>query len=242
MYDDPIFWLLTLVGVLLTGISKSGFAGGAGVVAVPLMATQIPVSQAIVIMLPLLLVMDIRTIRYYFEHANRQILRAIIPAALLGILAGGTLLGYVADRGLELALAVISILFASWHRLTPWLTGFPGSAWLWGTLSGITSTLIHAGGPPINIYFLGRKLDKLTWLASAAIFFGCMNLVKIVPYSLNPQWTPDNLSFAIILVPIALFGVYLGKQLQGRIAEKDFVSICRGLLFVTGVMLLIKAF
>ena len=52
-----LFWLVAVLGVILTGVSKSGFAGGAGVVAVPLMALFIPVSQAVVIMLPLLLLM-----------------------------------------------------------------------------------------------------------------------------------------------------------------------------------------
>jgi len=38
MLFDWLFWLIAITGVILTGISKSGFAGGAGVVAVPLMS------------------------------------------------------------------------------------------------------------------------------------------------------------------------------------------------------------
>ena len=55
---DLTFWILAILGVTLTGISKSGFAGGAGVVAVPLMSLYIPFEHTVVIMLPLLIVMD----------------------------------------------------------------------------------------------------------------------------------------------------------------------------------------
>ncbi len=54
LIDSPIFWLLAFAGVVLTGISKSGFAGGAGVVAVPLLALVLPVERAAALMLPLL--------------------------------------------------------------------------------------------------------------------------------------------------------------------------------------------
>ena len=62
---DPIFWLLAIIGVIFTGISKSGLAGGAGVVAVPLLALVISVPEAAALMLPLLLIMDVRTISMY---------------------------------------------------------------------------------------------------------------------------------------------------------------------------------
>lgn len=237
-----MFWCLAIVGVLLTGISKSGFAGGAGVVAVPLMALVIPVSEAVVIMLPLLLVMDARTIRYYFRHANLEILRKIIPASLLGIAVGGILLGVFPDNTLTLALAIVSIMFALWQQFARLLANIKGSAWIWGSISGLTSTLIHAGGPPINMYFLGLKAQKLSWLATTAVFFGAMNLVKIIPYTLNNQWNIEALSYAAILFPVAILGVGLGKVLQERLSEVLFMNVCRALLFASGLMLLLKVF
>lgn len=81
-YSSFLFWLLAIVGVLLTGISKSGFAGGAGVVAVPILALVMPVPQAAALMLPLLIVMDIKAIQLYRQHINKRVLFSIIPAAL----------------------------------------------------------------------------------------------------------------------------------------------------------------
>lgn len=241
LLSDPLFIVLAIIGVTLTGISKSGFAGGAGVVAVPLLALVIPITDAVAMMLPLLLIMDARTIQYYRRHADTRVLKQIIPAALLGIAIGGWFLGKVPANTLELILAVISILFASWHRLSPLIANISGGSWLWGSLSGLSSTLIHAGGPPINIYFLSKALNKQVWLASAAVFFGVMNLTKLVPYTLNDQWNVANLIAAAALVPVAFLGVKLGKELQSRLDEQVFVGACRGLLFLSGVMLLVNS-
>lgn len=241
LITSPLFWLLASIGIILTGISKSGFAGGAGVVAVPLLALVIPVPTAVFLMLPLLLVMDGRTIQYYWRHANWNELRAILPAAIAGIVAGGFLLGELPDKLLKLLLGVISIVFALWQRLAPWLGSMRGSGWLWGSISGLTSTLLHAGGPPINIYLIARNLPKLTWLATAGIFFGAMNALKVVPYVLSGQWPLWLLWLSLALIPIALLGTRLGKWVQGYISDQHFMLCCRALLLFSGLLLVVQS-
>jgi len=238
LFVSPLFWLLAIVGVTLTGISKSGFAGGAGVVAVPVLALVMPVPLAVFLMLPLLLAMDVKTILYYRRHAGFAEIAKIVPAALAGIAAGSLLLGKLSADALKLLLGGISILFALWHRLAPLLGGMKGSVWLWSGISGLTSTLIHAGGPPINIYLIARRLPKLAWLATAGIFFGIMNAVKVVPYLLTGEWTPDTFYLSLLLLPVALVGVWLGHCIQGSISESQFVLCCRALLLASGLLLI----
>jgi len=40
MIENPWFYALAVPAVLMTGISKGGFAGGIGLLAVPMMATR----------------------------------------------------------------------------------------------------------------------------------------------------------------------------------------------------------
>ncbi len=239
---SPLFWLLAIAGVILTGISKSGFAGGASVVAVPLLALVIPVPLAVFLMLPLLLTMDIRTIQYYRHHVGLSELKKIVPAALAGIAVGGLLLGKLPEEALKLLLGGVSILFALWHRLAPLLGGMKGAAWLWGGISGLTSTLIHAGGPPINIYLIARQLPKLTWLATAGIFFGIMNTAKVLPYLLTGEWTRTLFLMSLLLLPVALAGVWIGRWIQGKISESQFALCCRALLLSSGLLLISQVF
>lgn len=241
LFSSIIFWVLATIGVILTGISKSGFAGGAGVVAVPILALIMPIPQAAALMLPLLILMDIKAIHIYRKHMDIAALKAIIPAALIGILLGSLLLTYTPGYILQLTLGVISIVFASWQSLTPIFGRMKGAGILWGMVSGVTSTLIHAGGPPINIYLISKGLPKLTWLATSAIFFGVMNLIKVVPYTLTGQWHLELFWLALILMPVAYLGIWLGHKIQHTFSEAHFMKICRILLFVSGIILLAKA-
>lgn len=238
--DSPLFWLLAIAGVLLTGISKSGFAGGAGVVAVPLLSLVMPVQQAAALMLPLLLVMDANTVRLYRRSVNLREIKTICLAALVGIAIAGTAMASLSSDTLQWILALFCIAFASWQQLTPLLGKLPGAALLWGTLSGVSSTLLHAGGPPISIYFLSQGISKTVWLAQAAVFFAMMNVVKLIPYSLNDVWRLEYLFLDVVLLPVAIAGVYLGHKIQAHLSEAIFTLSCRILLGITGTLLLLK--
>ena len=237
---DYIFWLLAISGVLLTGISKSGFAGGAGVVAVPLMAMVIPAQQAAALMLPILILMDINNVLLYKRDFHWRYIKPLIIAALSGISMAGFLMHSLPASALQRILAIFCITFALWQHALPYLAKLPGSAYLWGFLSGLSSTLLHAGGPPATIYFMGLKLEKKVWLAQAAVLFTMINIVKIVPYSLSGLWHPSYLSHYIVLIPTALMGVWLGYKIQQVITDKQFLFFCRGLLLSTGIILLLK--
>ncbi|GAB3378442.1 sulfite exporter TauE/SafE family protein [Spongiibacter taiwanensis] len=239
--SSPAFWALALVGLTLTGISKSGFAGGAGVLAVPLLALVMPVSQAVALCLPLLLVMDAKAVHYYWRDVDWPTLKKLIPAAVVGIAAGGLLFGLLPDNALLIGLGLLCLLFGLWTHLLKHLAALPRASYLWGSLSGLTSTLVHAGGPPLNIYLLSLAMPKRRWLATAAMFFAAMNLIKIVPYAINGQWHAELLWLSLLLIPVAVFGVWLGYQIQRKLDEARFMQICRLLLLGSGLVLIGKA-
>lgn len=238
---SPWFWLLASIGVICTGISKSGFAGGAGVVAVPLLALILPIGVVVIIILPVLIVMDIRTVHYYWRDIDWHRLRILLPMALVGVALGGMLLGQLPEMVLQLLLGMLCLLFALWQPLLPWLAKLPGAAWFWSLISGTTSTLIHAGGPPITMYFISAAVTKLTWIATAGAFFACLNLSKIIPYLLAGNWQPDLLWLSLALLPLAMLGVWLGYRIQKRLSESQFLWICRFLLLGSGLLLISKS-
>lgn len=240
-FDPWLFWPLAIIGIIITGISKSGFAGGGGVVAVPLLAIVIPAELAASFVLPLLIVMDVRTISYYRKHVSWPLLFKLLPGALVGIVIGGFMLGKVPQTGLQLVLAALCFIFALWQPLIRKIRHFQQWGHGWGGLAGLTSTLIHAGGPPINVYLVTLQIPKLTMLATTAVFFGILNVVKIIPYSLADTWNSQALLYSVALIPVAWFGTYLGHAIQARIQEAQFLSLCKYLLLVSGFMLLIKS-
>src|SRR5690606_38292036 len=88
LVTDPWFYVAAVPAVLLFGVSKGGFGGGLGIVAVPLMALTVPVAQAAATMLPVLLAMDVVAVIAYRRVWDRRDMVILAPAALAGIVVG----------------------------------------------------------------------------------------------------------------------------------------------------------
>jgi len=51
----------------------------------------------------------------------------------------------------------------------------------WGTLSGFTSFISHAGAPPYQVYVLPQQLPKTVFAGTATLVFAAINLAKVLP-------------------------------------------------------------
>jgi uncharacterized membrane protein YfcA len=246
------FYPVAIIAILITGISKSGFAGGAGGVAVPLMSIYIAPPEAAGIMLPILCAMDLFGVHAYRGRWSWPHLAILLPGAVAGIALGGLAFGLLPVNVIRLLLGVIAIVFAlnRWFRLSERLAarlarddGPPGrvAGTLWGAAAGFTSTLAHAGSPPFMIWMLPQKLDKTVLVATSVVFFLVVNYVKLVPYAMLGQLNMGNLSAALLFAPLAPIGIWLGVWLHNRISDRAFYAVSYALLFATGVKLVYDA-
>ena len=243
------FYPVAVVAILLTGIAKGGFGGGAGGVAVPLMSMFIAPPEAAGIMLPILCAMDIFGVHAYRGRGSREHLRAMLPGALLGIGIGALAFGVLPVNAVRMLLGLIAVIFAlnSWFALTERLAARlakpgPIAGAFWGAVSGFTSTLAHAGGPPFAVYMLPQRLDKSVLVGTSITFFFIVNFVKLVPYGMLGQLNAGNLTTALIFAPLAPLGIWLGVWLHHRVSERAFYNVSYALLLATGVKLIWDAF
>ena len=240
---DPWFYVLAVPAVLITGISKTGLGAGAGGIAVPMMSQVIAPGAAAGIMLPILCVMDLLGLRAYRGKWSWPDLKLMIPAAVLGIVLGALMFGLLSVKSTKALLGTVAVSFSLYQGipalrdLKSWLPTWL-RPWLWCGLSGFTSTLAHAGGPPVTIYLWPRKLDRVTFVATTVFFFTVVNAVKLVPFALLGQLNLTNLGTALVLMPLAPIGVWLGVRLNTVISDVVFRRITLTLLFVLGVRLL----
>jgi uncharacterized protein len=112
----------------------------------------------------------------------------------------------------------------------------------WSACSGFTSFIAHAGGPPLQVYLLPQRLDKTTFVATTIVFFAAVNYVKLIPYWWLGQFTPSNLGTGVVLVPVAVGGVYLGMYLHHKISDAVFFRIVYVFVFLCGLKLLYDGF
>jgi uncharacterized protein len=99
-----------------------------------------------------------------------------------------------------------------------------------GVLTGIASALFNSGGPPFNAYLLLQNTRPRTFVATTAIFFALLNLIKVpgflwarvidLPLLASVWWV-----FAFIPV-----GILLGRALIQRIHQRAFEWLVMAML------------
>ena len=239
------FYAAATFGILLTGIFKGGFGGGPGGIAVALMSMFVAPADAAGIVLPILCAMDIFGLLAYRNNWSRHHVRALIPGALLGIVLGALAFGVVPVEWVRLLIGLIAVTFTlnRWFDLAQRLgakAGKPGPliGFLCGATSGLTSTMAHAGGPPLLVYLLPQRMEKTIFVGTSVVFFAIVNYLKLIPYGLLGQLSTNNLGLSLLFAPLAPLGIWLGLRLERRIPEKPFYRLSYAILFATGCKLI----
>jgi uncharacterized membrane protein YfcA len=244
MITDPLFYAAALPAVILMGLAKGGFSG-LGLLSLPLLALVMPPVQAAAVMLPILMVQDVVTVWAYRHAWDKLNLVRLLPGAVLGILLGYLLAARVSDHAVELAIGVISIVFAV-RRLRLDHGGKPPVAapagrfggWFWGLVCGFTSMIAHAGGPPFQVYVMPQRLHREIFVGTGAVFFAILNVVKVAPYIALGQFSATNLWISAALFPAAIAATWAGVLLVRRVSAERFYTAVYGLLILVGCKLL----
>jgi uncharacterized membrane protein YfcA len=247
MIADPAFWAVGVPAVLLAGVSKAS-GNGLGMVAVPLMALAMSPATAAAVMLPILCAMDALGVWAWRGKSDAATLRTLLPGAMLGILLG-TLAFFVLDvRWVKALLGIEAIAFAvhrllARHAIAAAPPGLPSraSGTFWGTVAGFTSTLAHAGSPPLMQYLLPLKLDKERLVATTVIFFTVVNAVKLVPYGAIGLLDGSGLLASLALAPFVPLGYWGGLRLVKVLPEAIFHRLLVASLLLIGIKLLVDA-
>ena len=242
---DPYFYAVTIPAVLLLGVSKSGFGAGFGSLAVPMMALAVTVPQAVAILMPVLLLMDVLGMAAFRKDFDLKLLKFLIPCGLMGIVVGALLFKLLNAHTVAGIVGVFTLLFLAQRLLfPPKADSPPPPRWLGAILtaiSGFTSFIAHAGGPPVNAYMIPMRLSPIRFTATMAFFFFVINLAKWIPYAWLGLLDWRNFATSLVLLPIAPIGVWLGVRLARRISQVLFYRFLYVGMFLTGVKLLSDA-
>jgi len=244
MSDSLAFWVLAPIAVLFAGVSKAGFGSGAAFASAAVLALIVPPAQALGLMLPLLMLVDLATLRPYWGKWRWQEAQVLILCGLPGVAGGVALFRFANDDVLRLLIGAVSLGFVIWQmwprsrkrRKMPVRAGLVA-----GAVAGFTSFVSHAGGPPAAVYLLSRGLGKTAYQATTVLVFWAINIMKFVPYAFLGVFTAESLRGGAVLAPFALLGAWGGVKLHHAVSERVFFALTYALLSITGVKLIYDA-
>jgi uncharacterized protein len=240
---DPVFWLFAALSVTCFGFAKGGF-GGIGMAATPFLALVLPPLQAAAILLPILLMQDAISLWAFRKQWDAWNLKVLLPGAVVGIGVAWALAAYVSDGVVKLLIGIIACVFVlnQWFGLAKKAAEATKpstfSGLFWGAMSGFTSTLAHAGSPPMNIHVLPQKLPKMVFIGTFTIYFAAVNAIKVVPFFFLGEFTQQALLIALVLMPLAIATNLAGIWLVKRVPEELFYKIAYVLMFLVSLELI----
>jgi uncharacterized membrane protein YfcA len=230
--------------LIVAGAAKGGFGGAGAFAATPLLALALGPGQALGVMLPLLMAIDVVTLRIYWRRWSPPDARTLMAAGVLGVGLGWALFGLIPPAAVQLAIGTVALLFVAFRALQAVGWTPPGSAafsplraGFWGAVAGLTSFVAHAGGPPTAMALAPRRLDKTAYQASVVATFWWINVVKLGPYFALGLIDAPNLAWSLALAPFAALGVAFGVWGHRRVPQAWFDGVILAALMVTGAKL-----
>jgi uncharacterized membrane protein YfcA len=251
------FWIVGVLAVMVVGAAKGGFAGGLGLLSMPLMILACGHNSqlALALMLPLLIASDWITLLLWWRQWDTRNILLMLPGMLTGVaLGGGTIWLFrhfgggsagqeVSSAILGIAIGLLAVGFVILHAVQSVrgeLHVFRPVFWhgcVAGVAAGFASTLGHAAGPITNMYFLSQQMPKRKFVATSVLYYWVNNQVKLIPYWLMGMLTVPDMTTSVALMPAAVVGALLGVFLHNRVNARAFAIIIHGLLALAGVYL-----
>lgn len=242
MSPELFFYLVAIPAVIVTGLSKGGLGGGISMLGTPMLALAVDPVRAAAIMLPVLLLMDAIGLVSYRGHVRWSIVTTMMPGAFAGLALGWATAATVPEPAIRIVVGLIAIVFAlnqihaEWRKLGNKPESLGGASF-WGLLSGYTSFVSHAGGPPYQAYTLPLGIEKMQYAGTSIVFFAIINAAKVVPYLMLGQFSSENLITSAKLAPVAVIGVLLGVWIVRRVSQTLFYRVTYAAMILIGTKL-----
>ena len=241
--QNPVFVtvVIAMLGFII-GVTKGGF-NVLGALLTPILSFVLPVSLAVGVLLPMLIAGDAFAVYSYWGEWDGKLVWRMLPASVAGALAGTFLLAELSPNALRIALAIFVLLIVAYKFASDWIQQLRYEPRSWhapaaGALAGVASGMFNNGGPPFNSYLLLQKMPPRRFIATPALFFALLNLIKMpgflytgvlnVPLLLSLWWV-------LLFIPV---GIGAARWLVTHVDQVVFERIIIGLFILSSAILL----
>src|ERR1700752_2305171 len=241
--DQNAVYVAVIIAILgfMIGLAKGGF-GGLGALLTPILSLVLPVATAVGVLLPMLMVGDAFAVYMYWKEWDFDLVKRMLPAGIIGALAGTALLSWLSPDGLRIILGIFVLVLVAYKFVSDQIQALryepkPWHAPAAGLLAGVASGMFNNGGPAFSSYLLLQKLKARPFIATSAIYFALLNLIK-VPGFLYTGVLDLPLLFSLwwlfLFIPV---GIWVARVTLTRLSPSAFEWIIIVLLIFSSLWL-----
>lgn len=232
--------LIVLLAYLIFGVS--GF--GSTLIAVPLLAHILPLTFVI----PMVVVLDCAGAFSMGFKLRADVWKEeflpMLPFLLVGLLAGALVLLNLPTQWLFTGLGFFVVIFGAYYLIDKKsMVHLPRWACApIGLIAGTTSSAFGVGGPLYVFFFTARGATPEQVRATVPAVFSFTTVARIAIFAGVGLFNLDVLLAAAALLPIMALGMWCGHRLHGRLSRDQAIRFIGGLLLLSGISLLVRAF
>jgi uncharacterized membrane protein YfcA len=245
MPDLPLLSIIGAAVAVTVAYVVFGLTGfGAAIVAVPLLAHLFPIRFAVPMMLVFDLCAGLLLGLKNWRSVDRGELLRLAPFVAVGMVLGVTALVRAPERWLIGALGAFVFAYAGWSlwnraALRPVSARWAAPA---GVAGGAFTALFGSGGPIYTVYLARRLSDAARLRATIGALIFCLAWARLALFSgTGLLFQPSLLRLAVILLPCAIVGYFIGSDLHRRLQPKQAARAIWILLLASGASLLGRA-
>jgi uncharacterized membrane protein YfcA len=221
-----------------------GFTGfGSSLMWVPSLSLVLPPVAVLPITFLLEVGISLHLVPSVRHEADWPSVVRIVAGAALGVPVGLTLLVAISDNaaraGVAATVIVAAVLF--WRGMRLKRTFSSTATVSVGAAAGLLMGSVGIPGPPIFLYYLAAPIDIRISRASIIVLIFAVALVSCLFAWFNGMLDRDAILRAALLLPVVLFGSYLGSHAFGRTDSEKARRFALGVLFLMGAVLLLRA-
>ena len=256
MPNLPPYQIITLALIVFFGGLVSSATGfGSGIVRMPIMLLFLPLRLASPVENVMGLINNLFVL-FIDKKArtviNWKILLGLLVGNFFGALAGSYLLANFSSGWFIKIIAVFIILWEIKYILenTIWKNqaekeGLIKSNFVldavFGSVSGLGSSLFSIGGPPLVIYLQSVIKNNQDLIRSSLLgFFTANGLMQIFTLGINGLITREVLYLSFASLPLLFLGSFLGKKLHDQMNNLQYKISTAVVLILAGVLLLMR--
>lgn len=166
----------------------------------------------------------------------------LIACMVPGLFIGAWLVADLDPKHLFLIVGVIVAAFCVLSFWKPDLAAPPSwapvLAPLTGAAAGLMGGVSTVWGPPITMYFMSLRLDKDVFVQAVGVVWAAASIPLVIAYELNGILNPETRVPAVLGVPAAMAGLWLGGLARARLPQDAFRKVLLIVLLAIGLNLI----